>query len=133
MNQVRQVPQCGHSSLRGARSQAPARGSRGSSAEAIMRSPIVVRPFLAVCWGSGRRWLASGACHGRTSQRSGTEKWINPMRNSEFGPLAMAFQKPAITGLELGNKRIFKIEPWDLVFNNVFAWEGAIAVARAED
>jgi type I restriction enzyme, S subunit len=43
------------------------------------------------------------------------------------------FHKPAITGLELGNKRIFKIEPGDLVFNNVFAWEGAIAVARAED
>ena len=43
------------------------------------------------------------------------------------------FRKPRITGLELGNKRIFKIEPGDLVFNNVFAWEGAIAVARPED
>jgi type I restriction enzyme S subunit len=43
------------------------------------------------------------------------------------------FHKPALNGLELGGKRIFKIEPKDLLFNNVFAWEGAIAVARSED
>jgi len=43
------------------------------------------------------------------------------------------FHKPALTGLEGGSKRIFRIEPGDLVFNNVFAWEGAIAVARSDD
>lgn len=43
------------------------------------------------------------------------------------------FQKPSLTGFELGGKRIFKIEPGDLLFSNVFAWEGAIAVARPED
>lgn len=43
------------------------------------------------------------------------------------------FQKPALTGFELGGKRIFHIEPGDLLFSNVFAWEGAIAVARPED
>ena len=43
------------------------------------------------------------------------------------------FHKPALTGLELGGKRIFRIEPGDLLFSNVFAWEGAIAVARPKD
>ena len=43
------------------------------------------------------------------------------------------FHKPALRGLGLGNKRIFRIEPGDLIFSNVFAWEGAIAIARPED
>lgn len=43
------------------------------------------------------------------------------------------FHKPALSGFELGGKRIFKIEPDDLLFSNVFAWEGAIAVAKMED
>lgn len=43
------------------------------------------------------------------------------------------FHKPALTSIEIGNKRIFRIEPGDLLFSNVFAWEGAIAVARPED
>jgi type I restriction enzyme S subunit len=43
------------------------------------------------------------------------------------------FHKPALTGRQLGNKRVFRIYPGDLVFMNVFAWEGAIAVAKPED
>ena len=43
------------------------------------------------------------------------------------------FHKPALTGRQLGGKRIFKIKSRDLVFMNVFAWEGAIAVAKPED
>jgi type I restriction enzyme S subunit len=43
------------------------------------------------------------------------------------------FHKPALTGLEMGSKRIFAIEPGDLLFSNVFAWEGAIAVATSKD
>jgi len=43
------------------------------------------------------------------------------------------FHKPSVTGASLGDKRIFAIEPNDLVFNIVFAWEGAVAVARSED
>src|SRR5262249_47927633 len=33
----------------------------------------------------------------------------------------------------LGNKRVFRIEPGDLVISNVFAWEGAIAVATTAE
>jgi type I restriction enzyme S subunit len=43
------------------------------------------------------------------------------------------FHKPAISGAELGSKRIFAIEPNDLLFNIVFAWEGAVAVALPHD
>lgn len=43
------------------------------------------------------------------------------------------FHKPALSGVEVGTKRLFRIEPGDLVFSNVFAWEGAIAVASTTD
>jgi len=43
------------------------------------------------------------------------------------------FHKPTTTGIDLGAKSVYEIRPGDLVFSNVFAWEGAIAVARAED
>ena len=43
------------------------------------------------------------------------------------------FHKPTLSGLELGGKRVYRIEPGDLLFSNVFAWEGAIAVAKPED
>src|ERR1700685_4425167 len=43
------------------------------------------------------------------------------------------FHKPPITGLELGEKRVFAIMPGDLLFNIVFAWEGAVAVASAAE
>jgi type I restriction enzyme S subunit len=43
------------------------------------------------------------------------------------------FQKPVLTGEQIGKKRIYEIHEGDLVFNNVFAWEKAIAVAKPED
>ena len=43
------------------------------------------------------------------------------------------FHKPPLSGSEVGTKRLFRIEPGDLVFSNVFAWEGAIAVASPAD
>lgn len=39
------------------------------------------------------------------------------------------FHKPPVAGSSLGEKRVLRIVPGDLVFNNVFAWEGAVAVA----
>lgn len=43
------------------------------------------------------------------------------------------FQKPPLTGADVGTKRLFSIEPGDLLFSNVFAWEGAIAIAQPMD
>ena len=43
------------------------------------------------------------------------------------------FHKPPLSGSDVGTKRLYRIEPGDLLFSNVFAWEGAIAVAQPED
>jgi type I restriction enzyme S subunit len=43
------------------------------------------------------------------------------------------FHKPALSGLEVGTKKMFQIKTGDLIFSNVFAWEGGIAVAQSED
>lgn len=43
------------------------------------------------------------------------------------------FHKDPVQGAELGNKKIFEVCPGDLVFNIVFAWEGAVAVAGSEE
>jgi restriction endonuclease S subunit len=43
------------------------------------------------------------------------------------------FYKDPVPGSELGSKKVFWIEPGDLVFNIVFAWEGAVAVATSSE
>ena len=43
------------------------------------------------------------------------------------------FHKAAVTGAELGAKKVFEIRERDLVLNIVFAWEGAVAVAGPDD
>ncbi|MFA7173831.1 MAG: restriction endonuclease subunit S [Kiritimatiellia bacterium] len=43
-----------------------------------------------------------------------------------------AFHKPDVLGIET-TKRLFEIYEGDLLFSNVFAWEGAIAVAQKDD
>lgn len=42
------------------------------------------------------------------------------------------FIKEPRLGSEIGDKRVFSIEVGDLVVSNVFAWEGAVAVAGAD-
>lgn len=43
------------------------------------------------------------------------------------------FHKSPVTGADIGTKKIFAIHRDDLLFNIVFAWEGAVAVAKLED
>ena len=43
------------------------------------------------------------------------------------------FHKPDLPALEVGSKKLFEIWERDLLFNIVFAWEGAVAVAKPED
>ena len=43
------------------------------------------------------------------------------------------FHKPPLSGGDVGTKRLYRIKPGDLLFSNVFAWEGAIAIAQSED
>jgi type I restriction enzyme, S subunit len=64
---------------------------------------------------------------------------IVPQFDTEYPELGVrsffkgTFHKPALSALELGSKRVFRIEPGDLIFSNVFAWEGAIAIAAPDD
>lgn len=63
-------------------------------------------------------------------------RWIVPEHERLYTEIGIrsfgrgVFLKTPVTGLSLGNKRVLRIEPHDLVFNNVFAWEGAVAVAQ---
>lgn len=43
------------------------------------------------------------------------------------------FHKPALEGMRVGSKKLFRIRNGDLLFNIVFAWEGAVAIAREAD
>jgi type I restriction enzyme, S subunit len=64
---------------------------------------------------------------------------VEPKPGNEYLELGVrsfgkgTFHKPSIDYMSLGSKKLYRIEPGDLVFNNVFAWEGAIAVAQPED
>lgn len=43
------------------------------------------------------------------------------------------FHKPPTAGAELGTKKVYRVQPGDLVISNVFAWEGALAVASESE
>ncbi|MCD4819596.1 MAG: restriction endonuclease subunit S [Candidatus Cloacimonetes bacterium] len=43
------------------------------------------------------------------------------------------FHKPALNGIEVGTKKLFQIKTGDVIFSNVFAWEGGIAIAKEND
>ena len=43
------------------------------------------------------------------------------------------FHKPSLSSIEVGTKKLFQIKTDDLLFSNVFAWEGGIAVAKEDD
>ena len=43
------------------------------------------------------------------------------------------FHKPVLNGIDVGTKKLYSMNPGDLVFSNVFSWEGAIAVVQPED
>ena len=42
------------------------------------------------------------------------------------------FYKAPTNGVAIGGKRVFYVKPGDLVLSNVFAWEGAVAIASEE-
>ena len=43
------------------------------------------------------------------------------------------FHKDPVTGANLGDKRVFKLRPGELVLNIVFAWEGAVAITSESE
>lgn len=59
------------------------------------------------------------------------DKWYPELGIRSFGN--GTFHKDPIKGSEVGTKRLYRIEPGDLLFSNVFSWEGAIAVVQSAD
>ena len=43
------------------------------------------------------------------------------------------FHKPTLEGINIGSKKLFQISKGDLLFNIIFAWEGAVAIAQERD
>ncbi len=81
----------------------------------------------------GADWmpLKELACLVRRAIKTKPDQEYEEMGIRSFGK--GTFKKPVLTGKQIGNKRIYRIHEGDLVFNNVFAWEKAIAVAKSED
>jgi len=59
------------------------------------------------------------------------DEWYPELGIRSFGK--GTFHKDPVKGSEVGSKRLFHIEPGDLLFSNVFSWEGAIAVVQPAD
>ncbi|MBN9492556.1 restriction endonuclease subunit S [bacterium] len=66
-------------------------------------------------------------------------RWLTPELDGRYVEIGVRsfgrgiFHKAPVTGADLGSKRVLRIEPGDLVLMNVFAWEGAVAVARGKE
>ena len=48
-------------------------------------------------------------------------------------PSARASSTSRRSGAETGTKKVYRVEPGDLVISKVFAWEGALAVASESE
>lgn len=106
-----------------------ARGLREQSADEAQR--MLMSVYAGVVEGSRRLPMAEVAPLVRRPVNVSLTNTYDELGIRSFGK--GTFHKPAINGVSLGTKRIFRIEPGDLVFNIVFAWEGAVAVAKPED
>ena len=92
---------------------------------------LLLGAFVRASAGSQRRAMRDVAPLVRRPVQVEAEKAYAELGIRSFGK--GTFHKPVLSGFEIGSKRIFRIEAGDLLFSNVFAWEGAIAIARGED
>jgi type I restriction enzyme S subunit len=104
---------------------------RLSEEAASEREALLLRQVEELAKGAPRRLLSEVAPIVRRAVEVDPETWYPELGIRSFGK--GTFHKPPILGAELGGKRIFHIEPGDLLLSNVFAWEGAIAVVQPED
>ncbi|MCC6239705.1 MAG: restriction endonuclease subunit S [Phycisphaerales bacterium] len=98
----------------------------GDKTTALLRSQ-----FSRIVDGAPRCKMSSAAplVRRKAEMRAGEEYPELGIRSFGRG----TFHKAALDYIAVGSKKLYRIEPGDLVFNNVFAWEGAIAVAQPED
>jgi len=95
--------------------------------------------IYGILLGAYRRILANAPQHSMAEVAPLVRRTVKIVPDEEYPELGLrswgkgTFHKPAIKGSKLNGKRLYKIEAGDLVFSNVFSWEGAVAVAKPED
>ncbi|MBX3648732.1 MAG: restriction endonuclease subunit S [Rhodocyclaceae bacterium] len=92
---------------------------------------ILAGYYAEICADAGWKPMAEVAPQARRPVSVKAGKSYPELGIRSFGK--GTFHKPAISAEQLGSKRIYHIQPGDLIFNNVFAWEGAVAVVKPED
>lgn len=105
--------------------------TRAADALGTELSSAVRKAFLKVIAGARRIRMGDVAPLVRRPVEVDLESTYPELGVRSFGK--GTFHKPALTGFDVGTKRLFRIEKGDLLFNIVFAWEGAVAVAKDAD
>ena len=93
--------------------------------------------------GSGFKWLGEIPSHWETTKLRrlltlvAQDVDVHPEQTyQEIGIRSWGrgiFHKDPVTGAQLGDKRVFKLRPGELVLNIVFAWEGAVAIVSENE
>lgn len=98
---------------------------------AISSRSLVVSAYNAITDGCSTRSMSEIAPLVRRPVQPKVGHQYHELGIRSFG--RGSFHKPPLEGGEVGTKKLYEIHPGDVVFNNVFAWEGAVAVAKPED
>lgn len=108
-------------------------GERRNAIEAVEREThaLLLKAFQRAIHGAPLRPMAEVAPLVRRPVEIDLDAAYPELGVRSFG--RGTFHKPELPGVEVGNKKLFRICSGDLLFNIVFAWEGAVAVAQPED
>ena len=96
-----------------------------------MANALVRSQFAHLCAGESRTTMARAAPVIRRKIEPGVREQYPELGVRSFGK--GTFHKPPLDYVSVGTKKLYQIQPGDLIFSNVFAWEGAIAVAQPND
>ncbi len=107
-----------------------ARNRKGIAIEAELVA-VLTKGFQKIVAGAPRACMSVVAPLVRRAVEIDLEARYPELGVRSFGK--GTFHKPELSGLDVGTKRLFRIEKGDLLFNIVFAWEGAVAIAKEED
>ena len=95
------------------------------------QNALLFRQVEEICKVAPRAPMAEIAPVVRRQVEVQPDEWYPELGIRSFGK--GTFHKNPLKGSEAGSKRLYSIEPGDLLFSNVFSWEGAIAVVKPKD
>ena len=107
------------------------RRQREAEAMDVELSAMLASAFHRITQGAPRQRMAAVAPLVRRMAAIDLDSAYPELGVRSFGK--GTFHKPPLAGADVGSKRLFVVHSGDLVFSNVFAWEGAVAVAEAND